>query len=173
MWGPGSKRDSGSDLVLSRRPMTFASLRTRSGCRWPTGCAPVSLPPASPPTRRPRPSEALIPCWLVSKLSGGYGELKAIRGIDLSVNNGEVVALLGPNGAGKTTILRAILGFLHVTVGDIVFDGRSILGMAPERVARSGIALVPEGRRILGSLTVAEKPATRCGCPQIEGGDGG
>ena len=96
------------------------------------------------------------PLLLVSRLSGGYGELKAIRGIDLSVNNGEVVALLGPNGAGKTTILRAILGFLHVTGGDIVFDGRSILGMAPERVARSGIALVPEGRRILGSLTVAE-----------------
>ena len=96
------------------------------------------------------------PLLAVSKLSGGYGELKAIRGIDLSVNNGEVVALLGPNGAGKTTILRAILGFLHVTGGDILFDGRSILGMAPERVARSGIALVPEGRRILGSLTVAE-----------------
>ena len=96
------------------------------------------------------------PMLLVSKLSGGYGELKAIREIDLSVNNGEVVALLGPNGAGKTTILRAILGFLHVTGGDILFDGRSILGRAPERVARSGIALVPEGRRILGSLTVAE-----------------
>ena len=96
------------------------------------------------------------PLLLVSDLSGGYGELKAIRGIDLSVRNGEVVALLGPNGAGKTTTLRAILGFLHVTGGDILFDGRSILGMAPERVARSGIALVPEGRRILGSLTVAE-----------------
>ena len=96
------------------------------------------------------------PVLVASRLSGGYGELKAIRGIDLSVNNGEVVALLGPNGAGKTTILRAILGFLHVTGGDILFDGRSILGMAPERVARSGIALVPEGRRILGSLTVAE-----------------
>ena len=96
------------------------------------------------------------PLLLVSDLSGGYGELKAIREIDLSVHNGEVVALLGPNGAGKTTILRAILGFLHVTGGDILFDGRSILGMAPERVARSGIALVPEGRRILGSLTVAE-----------------
>ena len=96
------------------------------------------------------------PLLLVSDLSGGYGELKAIRQIDLSVHNGEVVALLGPNGAGKTTILRAILGFLHVTEGDILFDGRSVLGMAPERVARSGIALVPEGRRILGSLTVAE-----------------
>ena len=99
---------------------------------------------------------AINPILLVSDLSGGYGELKAIREIDLSVHNGEVVALLGPNGAGKTTILRAILGFLHVTAGDILFDGRSILGMAPERVARSGIALVPEGRRILGSLTVAE-----------------
>jgi len=96
------------------------------------------------------------PLLLVSDLSGGYGELKAIREVDLSVHSGEVVALLGPNGAGKTTILRAILGFLHVTGGDILFDGRSILGMAPERVARSGIALVPEGRRILGSLTVAE-----------------
>ena len=96
------------------------------------------------------------PLLLVSELCGGYGELKAIRGIDLSVRSGEVVALLGPNGAGKTTILRAILGFLHLTGGDILFDGRSILGMAPERVARSGIALVPEGRRILGSLTVAE-----------------
>ena len=96
------------------------------------------------------------PLLAVTQLSGGYGELKAIRGIDLSVDDGEVVALLGPNGAGKTTILRAILGFLHVTGGDILFEGRSILGMAPDRVARSGIGLVPEGRRILGSLTVAE-----------------
>ncbi|MDE0169838.1 MAG: ATP-binding cassette domain-containing protein [bacterium] len=96
------------------------------------------------------------PLLAVSQLSGGYGELKAIRGIELSVDSGEVVALLGPNGAGKTTILRAILGFLHVTGGDILLDGRSILGMAPDRVARSGIGLVPEGRRILGSLTVAE-----------------
>ncbi len=96
------------------------------------------------------------PLLAVSQLSGGYGELKAIRGIELSVDNGEVVALLGPNGAGKTTILRAILGFLQVTGGDILLDGRSILGMAPDRVARSGIGLVPEGRRILGSLTVAE-----------------
>ena len=96
------------------------------------------------------------PLLAVSRLSGGYGELIAIREIDLSVNNGEVVALLGPNGAGKTTILRAILGFLNITGGNILFDGRSMLGMAPERIARSGIALVPEGRRILGSLTVAE-----------------
>ena len=106
---------------------------------------------------RPEPATTdITPILLVSDLSGGYGELKAVREVDLSVHNGEVVALLGPNGAGKTTILRAILGFLHVTAGDIRFDGRSILGMAPERVARSGIALVPEGRRILGSLTVAE-----------------
>lgn len=147
-----------------------ASLRTGAGADKQHEDVPVDGHPlGAPPPSRVNPRETHDrgsagsptstgggPLLEVSNLSGGYGELKAIRAIGLSVDNGEVVALLGPNGAGKTTILRAILGFLHVTRGDIVFDGRSLLGMAPERIARSGIALVPEGRRILGSLTVAE-----------------
>ena len=149
-----------------------AGLRIGAGAEEPRQDVPVATDPLgeqAPDRAIPReasdrePAESATstggdgsPLLEVSNLSGGYGELKAIRAVDLSVNNGEVVALLGPNGAGKTTILRAILGFLHVTGGDIVFDGRSMLGMAPERIARSGIALVPEGRRILGSLTVAE-----------------
>ncbi|MCY4369777.1 MAG: ATP-binding cassette domain-containing protein [bacterium] len=141
--GSGTEPARGDDEELEERHEESAADRVRS-----LGTS------RSVPAGTAAPDGA--PLLLVSDLSGGYGEIKAIRQIDLSVHNGEVVALLGPNGAGKTTILRALLGFLHVTGGDILFDGRSILGMAPERVARSGIALVPEGRRILGSLTVAE-----------------
>ena len=147
------------------------SLRIEAGPRQPHEEVPIDTDPlGGPAPDRDKPRQASDrgsaespvsssgdgALLVVSNLSGGYGELKAIRAIDLTVDNGEVVALLGPNGAGKTTILRAILGFLHITEGDIVFDCRSMLGMAPERIARSGIALVPEGRRILGSLTVAE-----------------
>src|SRR5512146_1656804 len=85
-----------------------------------------------------------------------YGAIKALRGISLDVNEGELVALIGVNGAGKSTTLASIAGVLRPTEGTITFQGESIVGKAPEAIARNGISLVPEGREILASLTVEE-----------------
>jgi branched-chain amino acid transport system ATP-binding protein len=88
-------------------------------------------------------------------LSASYGDVTALRGVDLCVNEGEAVALLGANGAGKTTLLRAISGVVK-TEGDVIFEGQSICRVVPEKRARKGIAHVPEGRRIFAGLTVRE-----------------
>jgi len=85
-----------------------------------------------------------------------YGAITALRGIAISVSQGELVALLGVNGAGKSTTLGSIAGVLRPWQGDILFEGRSILGKSPEQIARLGISLVPEGRDIFPSLTVEE-----------------
>jgi len=82
-----------------------------------------------------------------------YGPVQALHGVSLSVGKGEVVAVLGSNGAGKTTTLRAVSGLVS-TAGDVRFAGRRITGAAPERVARAGIAHVPEGRGIFSELSV-------------------
>jgi branched-chain amino acid transport system ATP-binding protein len=85
-----------------------------------------------------------------------YGPVPAVRGLGLRVEPGEIVGLIGPNGAGKSTTLHAIVGLLAVYRGDIRVGGRSVLGRPPEAIARRGVALVPEGRRIFGGLTVEE-----------------
>ena len=92
----------------------------------------------------------------VEKLSVRYGAVEAVRGLSLEVRPGEIVGLIGPNGAGKSSTLQAIMGSAPVTGGDVKLDGRSIVGRRPEDVARRGVALVPEGRRIFGELTVEE-----------------
>jgi branched-chain amino acid transport system ATP-binding protein len=93
---------------------------------------------------------------VVEKLSVRYGAVDAVRGLSLEVKSGQIVGLIGPNGAGKSSTLHAIMGSAPITGGDVRFDGRSLVGRRPEEVARSGIALVPEGRRIFGELTVEE-----------------
>jgi branched-chain amino acid transport system ATP-binding protein len=92
----------------------------------------------------------------LDRLEVGYNGVPAVRGLSLSVGRGEIVGLIGPNGAGKSTTLHAIMGVVRLSGGDIRFSGRSIRGLAPERIARGGIALVPEGRRIYPNLTVDE-----------------
>jgi branched-chain amino acid transport system ATP-binding protein len=92
----------------------------------------------------------------VRSLQLGYGAIVAVRGIDLDVGAGELVAVIGANGAGKTTSLRGIAGALPVRTGSIVFDGEDITRLpVHQRVAR-GMSLVPEGRGIFARLTVAE-----------------
>ena len=85
-----------------------------------------------------------------------YGEIEALRGVSLSVDEGKVVTLLGANGAGKSTTLRAISGLAKPASGDILFDGKSIAGLGPEAIVRMGISHVPEGRRVFPGLTVKE-----------------
>ena len=85
-----------------------------------------------------------------------YGSVAAVRGLSLHVDRGEIVGLIGPNGAGKSTTLHAIMGMVPTHSGEIRLAGEPLRGKAPEIVARSGIALVPEGRRIFAELTVEE-----------------
>jgi len=85
-----------------------------------------------------------------------YGTVTAVRGLTLTVGRGEMVGLIGPNGAGKSTTLHAVMGLVPAAGGEIRLNGRSIAGRSPEKIARAGLALVPEGRRIFADFTVAE-----------------
>jgi branched-chain amino acid transport system ATP-binding protein len=85
-----------------------------------------------------------------------YGSVPAVRGLNLEVGHGELVGLIGPNGAGKSTTLHAIMGLVPPAAGDVRLAGQSVRGRSPETIARAGIALVPEGRRIFGELSVEE-----------------
>ena len=92
----------------------------------------------------------------VDHLRATYGSITALRDISIEVNQGELVALIGVNGAGKSTTLLSIAGVVKPVAGTIMFEGESLLGQTPEAILRRGVALVPEGRRILAGLTVAE-----------------
>ncbi len=85
-----------------------------------------------------------------------YGNIQALKGVSLHVNEGEIVALIGANGAGKTTTLRTISGMLAPRRGEIAFGGRSIVGLPPEAIVRAGISQVPEGRRLFTTLSVRD-----------------
>jgi branched-chain amino acid transport system ATP-binding protein len=92
----------------------------------------------------------------LQKLETAYGASKVLYGLDLAIDAGEVVTLLGRNGMGKTTTVRSIMGLTRSQGGAIRFRGRAIEREAPDRIARMGIALVPEGRQIFPNLTVRE-----------------
>jgi branched-chain amino acid transport system ATP-binding protein len=92
----------------------------------------------------------------VESLVVRYGPIMAVRGVSLAVEAGEIVALVGPNGAGKTSLMHALAGVVPAASGSIRLDGIDIAGWASERLAAAGLMLVPEGRGILASLTVAE-----------------
>ncbi len=92
----------------------------------------------------------------LENLYAGYGSIAALRGISLTVAQGELVALVGANGAGKSTTMATIAGILRPTSGTVTFEGKSLGGLAAEDIVRCGIALVPESRRIFAGLTVAE-----------------
>ncbi|MBT4428752.1 MAG: ABC transporter ATP-binding protein [Rhodospirillaceae bacterium] len=92
----------------------------------------------------------------VESITVHYSRLPALRGISVSVDEGEIVCIVGPNGAGKSTTLLSISGVLNPTEGEITFHGKRINGMSPEAVARAGISQVPEGRHVFTSLSVEE-----------------
>jgi branched-chain amino acid transport system ATP-binding protein len=95
----------------------------------------------------------------VRKLEVSYGGIKAVKGIDLEVGRGEVVALIGANGAGKSSTLKALSGLLKPSAGRIDYDGTEITGKPAYHLVRRGLALVPEGRGVFPRLTVAENLA--------------
>jgi len=92
----------------------------------------------------------------VRGLETAYGRSQVLFGIDLAVGAGEVVSLLGRNGMGKTTVVKSILGLTPIRAGSIRFAGEAIHGLPAHRIARRGLGLVPEGRRIFANLTVRE-----------------
>jgi len=96
----------------------------------------------------------------ITSLSVHHGQLGAVTDLDLSLDDGEVLAVIGANGAGKSTLLRAIAGVLRPSAGHIRFDGADVTAMPAHRRVAAGIALVPEGRRLFPSLTVEENLLT-------------
>jgi branched-chain amino acid transport system ATP-binding protein len=92
----------------------------------------------------------------VRQLQASYGAAQVLFDISLEVNAGEVVTLLGRNGMGKTTTVRSIMGLLRPRGGEVRLDGAAVTGLAPYRIAKTGIGLVPEGRQIFPTLTVEE-----------------
>ncbi|MEE1613597.1 ABC transporter ATP-binding protein [Microvirga sp. CF3016] len=92
----------------------------------------------------------------VRQLQASYGAAQVLFDISLEVKAGEVVTLLGRNGMGKTTTVRSIMGLLRPRGGEVRFDGAAVTGLAPYRIAKTGIGLVPEGRQIFPTLTVEE-----------------
>ncbi len=92
----------------------------------------------------------------VRRLSAGYERARVLFDVDLVARAGEVVALLGPNGAGKSTTLKAIMGLVAPSSGEILFNARALRGLEPYEIARLGLGYVPEDRRIFTDLTVAE-----------------
>ena len=123
-------------------------------------------PPAEVGSTRPssRPTWELrdaAPSSSSTTLSGGYGLVQVLHGVNLQVAEGQVVTVLGANGAGKTTLLRAISGALGRVKGSITFDGVELVGTSTEKIARLGVCQVPEGRGTFIELTVAREPRDR------------
>src|SRR5579863_8040889 len=104
--------------------------------------------------RAPAPTAPTV--LSVKGLQAWYNESHILHGVDLDVREGEVVTLLGRNGAGKTTTLKAVMGIVGKRVGSVMFDGKELIGLSIDRIARLGVAFCPEERAIFASLTVKE-----------------
>lgn len=92
----------------------------------------------------------------VKNVSSGYGDVQVLRGVDLTVDEGEIVSIVGANGAGKTTLIRTIMGTLPLSQGEIRLRGERINGLPPHAIARLGLAQVMEGRRLFGHMEVED-----------------
>jgi branched-chain amino acid transport system ATP-binding protein len=95
----------------------------------------------------------------LEQLQVAYGGIRAVKGVDLEVQQGELVCLIGANGAGKTTTLRAVTGLVRAAAGRVLYDGQDITGLKVPEIARRGLALVPEGRGVFAQLTIEENLA--------------
>jgi branched-chain amino acid transport system ATP-binding protein len=91
-----------------------------------------------------------------SGISAGYGDVRVLHEVDITVKAGEIVCLIGSNGAGKTTLLRTLSGVATAAAGSILFAGQDVLGLSAQEIVRRGIAHVPEGRRLFAGMTVRD-----------------
>lgn len=98
-------------------------------------------------------------------LEVAYGQMEVLKKINLEVKKGELVSVIGPNGAGKTTLIKTVMGLKEAKAGQILLEGKDILGMQAWKRAEMGVGYVPEGRRIFGNLTVEEN--LRVGCYRL------
>ncbi len=89
-------------------------------------------------------------------VSAGYGSIQILHEVSLHVNTGEVVSMIGPNGAGKSTTFKIIMGFITHLGGEVIFDGKSLVGQRPDRVLGLGLGYVPQGRVVFTTMTVTE-----------------
>ncbi len=112
--------------------------------------------PAEPRAAKPDKVAKSPPMLELKGVSSSYGAVRALQGVDLRVNTGEIVVVLGSNAAGKSTVLKTILGGIRPAAGEVVFMGRRIDTLPTSEIARAGVAIVPEGRRIFPGLTVLE-----------------
>jgi branched-chain amino acid transport system ATP-binding protein len=92
----------------------------------------------------------------IEDLRAGYGGSSVIRGVSLALERGHAAGVVGPNGAGKSTLLRAVSGLVRQTTGRVLLEGRDLVGMSPDHIARAGVLHVPEGRRVFSGMTVLE-----------------
>jgi branched-chain amino acid transport system ATP-binding protein len=99
------------------------------------------------------------PLLALEQLAVSYGGIRAVKGIDLHVDRGELVCLIGANGAGKTTTLKGICGLQPVSAGAVRYDGEDVTGRPAFELVRRGLAMVPEGRGVFGALTIEENLA--------------
>src|SRR5690349_17177578 len=116
------------------------------------------------------PSPSTGPLIAVDDLHTYYGKSHILHGVSIAVGPGEVVGLLGRNGVGKSTTLKTIMGLVRPSEGTITFEGHDVGGKAPYRLARMGIAYVPEDRRIFRLLTVLENLRTGVDRPEVSAG---
>src|SRR5260370_21908463 len=125
---------------------------TVSAARWP----PERLPRFASTRRWSVLTSVPEPLLAVGRLESGYGKVRVLHGINLTVSPGEGVALLGPNGAGKTTMLRALSGLLPVNAGHVRFGGRDMTNATPRDAARAGLVHVIEGHRVFTQISVTD-----------------
>jgi len=92
----------------------------------------------------------------IQDLHAGYGQVSALRGVDIEINEGELVALVGANGAGKSTLMQSLSGVHRVSAGKVIFAGREITHLRADKRVRAGISLVPEGRQVFAQMSIED-----------------
>src|SRR5881397_2715921 len=146
-------------LSLSERPAKSKTIQRSSRHTLAEPSARASSQSASSRSsvnQSTSPDAPVKPMLELKNVSSGYGAIEALKAINISIRQGEIVTLIGANGAGKSTTLRNITGLVPAKSGEIIFEGQRLNGMPTHRIAALGVSLVPEGRAIFANLSVSE-----------------